>query len=164
MLNCFPLFPFNSHFMIHLRKSGTFAMWNLFLQFHGVSTYRMSISYMSLWPYSFIIKLTKLTKRIKDLLVSPHHNVHVFLISIWKFGIRLGYYNNILRLNLCFSYAYTNLNLKYDFKDSYSGILYYFNTMFSFSFFSMKTVHNQKHYITARKKHRFWQLFYSFPD
>ena len=65
-----------------------------------------------------------------------------FFISIWKFGIRLGYvyYKNKLRLNLCLLYAYTNQNLKYNFKDSYSGKLLYLNTMFSFSFSSVKTL------------------------
>ena len=76
-----------------------------------------------------------------------------FFISTWKFGIRLGYvyYKNILKLNLCFPYAYINLNIKYDIKDSYSWILYYFNT-FSFSFFFHENfVHNWKHYIQQEK-------------
>ena len=40
---------------------------------------------------------------------------------LYKLGIWLGcaYSNSKLRLNLCLSWAYTNLNLKYDFKDSY---------------------------------------------
>ena len=51
-----------------------------------------------------------------------------------------AYYINKLRLNLSISYAYTNLNVKYDFKDSYSGMISYFNALFSFSLFSMKTL------------------------
>ena len=45
---------------------------------------------------------------------------------------------NKLKLNLCVLYIYTNLNFKQIFKDYYSGILSYLNTMFSF--LSMKTL------------------------
>ena len=67
----------------------------------------------------------------------------VIFISIRKFGIRLGYdfYKNKLRLNLCLPCAYTNQNLKYNFKDSYSEILYYLNARF----FNENFVHIRKH-------------------
>ena len=56
--------------------------------------------------------------------------------------LELGYTycKNKLKLNLCLLYAYRNVNLKHDFKDSYSGILYCLNTTCSFSFFSMKNL------------------------
>ena len=45
------------------------------------------------------------------------------------------YYKNKLSLSLGIWYAYMNLNLKCDFKDSYFGILYYLNITISFSYF-----------------------------
>ena len=42
--------------------------------------------------------------------------------------------------------AYTNVNLKYDIKDSYSGIPYYLNTILSF-FFNKNFVHYRRHCI-----------------
>ena len=82
-----------------------------------------------------------------------------FSVSMWKFGIRpwYAYYKNkqaevtlIARLN-------TNLNLKCDFKDSYSGILYFRNTMFAFSFYVNENfVHYRKHCIAVSKTRRFY--------
>lgn len=57
-----------------------------------------------------------------------------------------------MRLNLCLLYNFTNLNLTYDIKDSYSGILYYFNTMSFFHSFPWNIVHNRIHCFTLRKK------------
>ena len=61
---------------------------------------------------------------------------------------------NKFRLNLCLPYAYAYLNLKYDFENRFSEILYYLNTMFSFSFFfNGNFVHNRKHYIAVRNNY-----------
>lgn len=118
---------------------------------------------MSFWPYSFMIKITKLTKvNYRPISVPPVWST-CFFISIWKFGTRLGYvyYKNILKLNLCFRYAYINLNLKYDIKDSYSGILCYFNT-FSFSFFSMKTLFIIENTILQQEKKPVSNNYFTF--
>ena len=74
-------------------------------------------------------------------------------ISIWKFGIRLGYANNKkkLRLDLCLSYIYTHLNLEDDYKDSYSGILH-LNKMLSFSFFQRTLCSKSKTLHCSKKK------------
>ena len=82
--------------------------------------------------------------------------LHAFFISRWKFRIRLeyAYYSNKLRLNLCLLYAYTNLNLKYDFMDTYSRILCYliYDVSFSIFFFNENFVHISKQCIAVTKK------------
>ena len=60
----------------------------------------------------------------------------------------------IIKINwdwdLCSSYAYAKLILKYDFKDSYNGILYL--NMFFLIIINESFVHNWNHCISVRKR------------